>query len=421
MKLLAKTFYGLEEVLAEELQELGAQEISVLKRAVSFEGDKEMLYKANLCLRTAVAILKPVEEFTASDDKILYEQASKIDWSQYLDLEQTFSIDATVFSTHFNHSKYVALKTKDAIVDQFRNKHGKRPDVDTQFPDIRINLHVNNDQFTVSLNSSGEPLNRRGYRQAGHEAPINEILAVGMLKLAGWTPEIQLVDPMCGSGTFLLEAAMITRNIPPGMKRADFSFMHWPDYDHDLWTKVYNEAVANINTNTAKILGSDMARRAVEITRTAAKIFEVDDIIKLEAKPFKRLAAPEGPGLLMMNPPYGERLNNDDDIAELYTMIGDTLKKSYSGYDAWILSSNMDALKHIGLRASKKMTLMNGALECKFQKFSMYDGTKKTRPESDEMEIRKEKRHNDSDSSEEENTGIFKKRVNPLLKGKRGE
>ena len=376
MKLVVKTFHGLEDVLAKELESLGAKDIYTLKRAVSFNGSKELLYKSNLHLRTALRIMLPVYTFSAYNENELYQKVGDFDWSDYIKLDQTFAIDSVVFSDYFRHSKYLVLKIKDAIVDQFRRKTGKRPSIDTETPDVRFNVYVSHENFTISLDSSGDSLHKRGYRNNQHKAPLNEVLAAGMLKLAGWNKDIPLIDPMCGSGTILMEAAMIARNMPPGINRKRYGFMKWNDYDPTLWDRVYNKAQSQIVRPMVKIMGSDISSEAIDISKVASINFNLNPEIRLTRSPFKDLHPTSKTGMLIMNPPYGERMEQDD-IFSFYKMIGDHLKKNFTGFDAWILSSNKEALKHIGLHPSKKHTLFNGPLECKFQKFSLYQGSLK--------------------------------------------
>ncbi len=376
MKLIVKTFYGLEDILSKELRSLGAKNINILKRAVSFEGNKELLYKTNLHLRTALRILQPIYTFNAYDEKKLYKKVEDYDWSAYIKNTQSFAIDSVVFSNHFRHSQYVALKIKDAIVDQFRNKTGKRPSIDTKNPDIRFNVHVFEKEFTISLDSSGDSLHKRGYRDTQHKAPLNEVLAAGMLLLAEWDKNIPLIDPMCGSGTILMEAAMIAFNIPPGFYRNNYGFMKWNNYDHGLWNSIYTNAKSHIDISKINMIGGDISSNAIDITQKAFMKFGIHKEISLIKTSFMDLYPKSKTGMLVMNPPYGERMKNED-LLSLYKMIGDHLKKNFPGFDAWILSSNKEALKHIGLHSSKKYTLFNGPLECKFQKFCLYKGSLK--------------------------------------------
>jgi putative N6-adenine-specific DNA methylase len=374
LEITAKTFYGLESTLAKELENLGAKNINLSTRAVTYLGDDELLYKSNLHLRTALKVLVPVYSFSAMNEDILYKKVYDFNWSKYLRVDQTFAISSAVHSDQFRHSKFVALKVKDAIVDQFRNKSGIRPSVDIDNADIRFNVYTSGTDFTISLDSSGESLHKRGYRLKGHDAPLNEALAASMVLLTDWNKNIPLIDPMCGSGTIPIEAAMIACNIPPGIKREKFAFMNWSNFDNDLWKRIYKDALANIVKGELMISASDVSQLNIRLSRETAEKFGLGDQIKFSSKNFKNLLPETETGIIIMNPPYGERLAGKD-IDSLYKMIGDNLKQNYSGFEAWILSSNKDALKHIGLRPSKKYTLFNGALECKYQKFSLYKGS----------------------------------------------
>jgi putative N6-adenine-specific DNA methylase len=380
LKLLAKTFHGLENVLADELSGLGAGAVTPQKRAVAFTGDKEILYKANLHLRTALRILLPVLSFRARNERELYKKVYEYNWAKHLDNSKTFVIDSVVFGEIFKHSRYVALKTKDAIVDQFRKKTGARPSIDVEEPDISINVHVSGDRFTISLDSSGESLHRRGYRDGRHKAPLNEVLAAGMLKIAGWNPDIPLFDPMCGSGTILMEAAMVARKIPPAWYRKSFSFMNWPDFDEKLWNHIREEAEKSFENPRVNIVGADVSMQAIDIAKHASLEFRLNREIKLSKGAFEKQTPPFKAGMIITNPPYGERLKKDD-IIEFYKMIGNVLKHKFTGYDAWIISSNFQAMKNIGLRPSEKHTLFNGPLETKFWKFKLYEGTMKIKPQ----------------------------------------
>lgn len=377
--MVAKTHFGLEEVLAEELRKLGAEEVEVLNRAVAFSGDKTLMYKANLCLRTALRILVPIHKFKAHNEETLYQGVQEVDWSNYLEVDDTLAIDTAVSSDFFNHSQYVALKAKDAIVDQFRERTGQRPSVDLNRPTVRLNLHVFKDECTLSLDSSGESLHKRGYRQDTNIAPLNEVLAAGLVLLSGWDGKSNFIDPMCGSGTILIEAAMYAINMPPGIHRISFGFMEWKDYDKALWEKIVEEAKGKIDQEYAyKIVGSDLSRKTADIAKANIEFAGLDEDIRISVAPFEEKEPPKGGGIMICNPPYGERLQKSD-IDAFYKMIGDQLKKAYAGYDCWILSSNMGALKQVGLRPSRKITLYNGSLECRFLKYSMYEGSKKAK------------------------------------------
>ena len=373
---ISKTFFGLENILAEELRSLGADAVTPLKRAVSFQGDKELLYKANLQLRTALKILLPVYSFNAQNEDELYEHCREFNWGEVMETKQVFAVDSVVFSEYFTHSKYVALKVKDAIADHFREKTGKRPSVNIFNPDIRINVHIATDQVSISLDSSGDSLHKRGYRDTRHIAPLNEVLAAGMLKITRWDFTKPLLDPMCGSGTIPFEAAMMAANIPPGARRNNFGFMKWRDFDPELWEKVHTEATDQIKIPHVNIIASDISNKAVDIAREAAICYEINHLIRFKRAAFTDLHAQNKENLLILNPPYGKRMRSGD-LNGLYKMIGDTLKKHFTGSDAWILSSNNEALKHIGLHPGEKHRLYNGPLECKFLKFSLYKGSKK--------------------------------------------
>jgi len=373
---LAKTLAGLEEVLANELSSLGAEKIEVGNRVVRFSGDKALMYRANLELRTALRILVPIHRFRVRHQNELYKKVQQVDWSKYLDLTDTLAVDAVTNSDFIRHSHYAALKTKDAIVDQFRDKTGRRPDVDIKTPTIRLHLHVRNDWGTILLDSSGESLHKRGYRQVSVAAPINEVLAAGMIMLAGWKGDSPFVDPMCGSGTLPIEAALIAYNTPPQILRKSFGFMRWKDFDAGLWRQVKKQTLAQKTPFTHTIWASDTESEAIEAIETNLRSLDLIRKVEVRRIDFLKLSPPERPGLLMMNPPYDERLEYSD-INNFYKDIGDQLKQTYSGWEAWIISSNKEALKHIGLRPSRKTTLYNGALECKFHKFEMYKGTKK--------------------------------------------
>lgn len=374
--MVAKTFRGLESLLAGELEAVGGGNIRTGFRVVYFDGDIEVMYRANFQTRTALRILKPFYEFRAKTDEELYNGAYSFDWSGLLTENSTFAVNGVVSSPYFNHSKFIALRVKDAIADQFRAKTGKRPDVDTENPDVRINLHVSSDRCTLLLDSSGDSLHKRGYRTTTVEAPINEVLAAGMIMLSGWDRESAFIDPMCGSGTIPIEAAMMAYNIPPGIYRKQFAFEKWPDFDKDLFNNIYNEEYPEPEV-TPKIVGSDMSSQAVAMAKTNAKNAFMGKKIDFKVSAFEDMLPPANEGMLITNPPYGERLKQDN-IKAFHMIMGDYLKKNFTGYTAWILSSNIEALKFTGLRPEQKIVLYNGPLECRFVKFSIYKGSKKT-------------------------------------------
>jgi putative N6-adenine-specific DNA methylase len=377
-KMVAKTFFGFEELLAKELTQLGAQQVELGTRMVSFVGDKGFMYKANLALRTAIKILKPIKTFKAYNDKSLYDGMMKIDWSEYMNAHQTFVFETTLHSEHFNHSQFVALKSKDAVVDQFRDKTGKRPSIDKDFPDVRLHIHIDRDICTVSLDTSGESLHRRGYKSATNIAPINEVLAAGMLLLSGWDGQSHFLDPMCGSGTILAEAAMIACNIPANINRKEFAFEKWSDWDSELFDKVLESLLKKTREFHYTITGYDKAPSAVAKAKDNIKNANLDEYITIkQANFFETEKTTEGPLHMVFNPPYGERL--DIDLERFYREIGDTLKQSYPNTNAWFITANLEALKFVGLKPSRKIKLFNGKLEARFVKYEMYAGSKRTK------------------------------------------
>lgn len=377
-KMLAKTMYGLEDVLAKELTGLGAENIVKSNRAVEFEGNTELMYKANYWCRTALHILLPISEFYIRREDDLYKKIYNIEWETYLDKKGSLAVDAVVNSSVFTHSHYVALKTKDAIVDRFRDKFGIRPNVDVDTPDLRINIYMNKNKCIVSIDSSGYSLHKRGYRKKTGTAPINEVLAAGMILLSEWNGQSNFIDPMCGSGTIVCEAALIANNIPPGYYRKAFGFEKWKNFDNTIWEKVKKDALDLQKEFEYEIIGSDISAESIAIAKENALSAKLHKDIFFEVKPFENQIPPAGGGLMMVNPPYGERIKPED-IIKLYQSIGNTLKNHYQGYQAWIISSDLNALKFIGLKPSKKIDLFNGSLECKFLKFDVYSGSKKAK------------------------------------------
>ena len=389
-ELIAKTFQGLEEVLAQELTELGASNIEIGRRMVSFTGDKAMMYRANFCLRTAIRILKPIKHFTAKTADEVYEAVKSIEWENYLDNMSSFAVDAVVFSNEFRHSKFVAYKVKDAIVDYFREKTGNRPSVRINNPDVSFNIHVAEDQCTLSLDSSGESLHRRGYRQEQVEAPLKEVLAAGMILMTGWRGECDLIDPMCGSGTIPIEAALIARNIAPGVFRKEFGFEKWKDFDQELFDSIYNDDSQEREFNH-KIYGYDNNPKANEIATHNVKAAGVTKDVILKIQPFQQFEQPAEKSIIITNPPYGERISSGD-LLDLYQMIGERLKHAFTGNDAWILSYRDECFDQIGLKPSVKIPLFNGALECQFRKYQLFDGKYKAFRSDNEGEEFKPKR-----------------------------
>ncbi len=368
----AKTMFGLESILADELSNLGAQNVKVMNRAVSFKGDKGFMYKANLNLRTALKILKPIAHFQAHNEKDLYEKICKINWVKVFNLENTFSTSATTHSEIFKHSKYASLIVKDAIADSFRKKFKKRPNVNAKDPDISIHLHISKKTCSISLDSSGESLHKRGYKIANINAPINEALAAGLILLSGWNKKTNFYDPMCGSGTILIEAAMIAKNIPANIFRKKFGFESWKDFDTALFEKIKETSLNKICNFNGKIIGSDNFQKNVRSSRANVTNSLLNETIKIKNLDFFESSAMNN-SLVIFNPPYGERLPIEGD--KFYEKIGDILKKNYAGCDVWLISSDIEKLKFIGLKPNKKIKLMNGNLECSFRKFNIYQGS----------------------------------------------
>jgi putative N6-adenine-specific DNA methylase len=376
-EIIAKTLFGFEQILATELNELGVSDVEILTRAVKYTGDQALLYKSNLLLRTAIKILKPIATFEVKNEEELYQNVKSIQWDEYMSKDQTFAIDGISSGEVFTHSHYVALKSKDAIVDQFRDKFGSRPSVNIENPDIRINIHIADTTCDVSLDSSGKSLGKRGYKQSQVQAPLSEVLAAGIILITGWDGKTNFIDPMCGSGTFPIEAALIARNIPPGYFR-NFAFENWNDFDPILWSKIKREAKRNIKPLEAGIIHAyDIDKKAIEISKQNANKAGVDNFITFKNIDFLTTDPEIKNGIVIMNPPYGERMEDKDDIIPLYQVIGNQLKRAYSGYNAWILSGNLEALKFIGLRPSRKIALFNGPIDCRLNKFELFSGSKK--------------------------------------------
>lgn len=385
-RMVAKTMQGLEPVLSREVLRIGGREIEEHNRAVSFVGDKGTMYKANFLLRTALRILVPVAEFNSQNEQEFYDGIMAIDWSQWITESNTIAIDCTLSTELFHHTFFMAQKTKDAIADQFRNKTGVRPSVDKEQPDLRINVHIVNDRVTVSLDSSGSSLHKRGYRHDTGRAPLNEVLAAGMIQLTGWDGRTRLIDPMCGSATIPIEAALLAANIPSGYFREYFAFLKWRDFDADLWEKITEGAIGRINNDAHEIIGLEISHNTLKKGRENIHNAKVDDLVKTFNVDFHEWDPPAGHGTLIMNPPYGERMDKDD-IATFYKAIGDTLKKKYAGYSAWILSSNPEGFKNVGLKPTRRLHLFNGPLECRFMKFEMYGGSKRTKFQNRDSEL----------------------------------
>lgn len=390
-ELIAKTFMGLEQVLAQELTQLGANNVQIGRRVVTFTGNKEIMYRANFQLHTAIRILKPIAHFKAKSADDMYNEVSKIDWSLYIEKGKTFSVDSVVYSDEFTNSRFVTYKVKDAIVDQFRERTGTRPNISVTNPDIRLNIHVAEFDATLSLDSSGESLHRRGYRQESVEAPLNEVLAAGMILMTGWKGETDFIDPMCGSGTLPIEAALIARNISPGVFRKEFAFEKWPDFDKDLFDEIYNDE-SQEREFEHHIYGYDVDMKCVNTAKLNVTAAGLSKDITIAHQDFKDFKQPEEKSIIIMNPPYGERISTPN-LLGTYKMIGERLKHNFMDNEAWILSYREECFRQIGLKPSIKIPLYNGSLECEYRRYQMFDGKMKSfREEGGIIKTEEEKR-----------------------------
>ena len=390
-EMIAKTFMGLEDILAQELVELGANNVEKGRRMVAFTGDKALMYRANFALRTAIRILKPIKHFRAKSADQVYDHIKEIDWSKYIGDGKTFSVDSVVYSEEFSNSRFVTYKVKDAIVDQFRERTGKRPNISVADADIRLNIHISEDKATVSLDSSGDSLHRRGYRQEAVEAPLNEVLAAGMILMTGWKGETDFIDPMCGSGTLAIEAALIARNIAPGVFRKKDAFEKWHDFDAALFDEIYNDD-SREREFEHHIYGYDIDYLAVNMSKANVKAAGLSADITIEQQDFKDFKGHEGKAIMVTNPPYGERISTPN-LLETYKMIGERLKHAFKEGEAWILSYREECFQQIGLKPSVKIPLYNGSLECEYRKYSIFDGKLKNfREEGGVVKTEEEKR-----------------------------
>ena len=389
--MIAKTFMGLEEILANELLELGAEDIQKGCRVVTFTGDKALMYRANFALRTAIRILKPIKHFVAKSADEVYDRIMEIEWSEYISGEKTFTVDSVVYSDTFSNSRFVTYKVKDAIVDQFREKTGKRPNISVSDPDVRINVHINGENATVSLDSSGESLHRRGYRQEAVDAPLNEVLAAGMIMMTGWKGETDFIDPMCGSGTLPIEAALIARNIAPGVFRHEYAFEKWADFDEALFDEIYNDDSRERDFDH-HVYGYDIDFKAVNMATTNVKAAGLSKDVTIAQQDFRDFQGTEQPAIIVTNPPYGERISTPN-LLETYKMIGERLKHAFKEGDAWVLSYREECFHQIGLKPSLKIPMYNGSLECEFRKYQMFNGKlKEFREEGGVVKTDEEKR-----------------------------
>lgn len=375
LKITIKTFFGLEEVLKEELNELGFNEVSIGNRSVHLMGTWKDVYFLNIHIRTGISVLVELKYFEIRDEKDLYQQASRVDWTRYFDVEKSFAIKGAVFSDLFRHSQYPFLVIKDAVVDSFRKRLKKRPNVEIKHPDVLIDVYISENKVTLSLNTSGAPLFQRGYRKSVGSAPLNEVVAAGLLRLSGWDKKSPLYDPFCGSGTILTEAALMCANIPPGFQRPWYAFKNLKNYNEEIYQEIRSKINTNISKLPCEISGSDISPEMVTKTRRNLRSFQFGRFINTEVASFNKVKRPSDKGVIVTNPPYGERIG--ERVEELYADFGDWLKTEMTGWDCWVLSSNIDALKNVGLKASKQYKVFNGSLECSFRKFELYEGSKK--------------------------------------------
>ncbi len=381
MHLTATTQFGLEELLADELHHLGADITHVGSRAVEFMGDHRLLYETALWSRLAMRLLRPFAAFSAPDEKALYREVGRIDWADFIGPGQTFAITAVVNRSTFEHSLFVAQLTKDAIVDQFRARTGSRPDVDTRTPDIRLHLRMSENEVILSLDAAGDSLHRRGYRQHTNEAPLNEVLAAGIVLLSGWDGKKPLIDPMCGSATILTEAGLLAQRIAPGLfHQGKFGFENWYDFDPVLWQQVREEAKSQrLEEPQAYLAGSDLDAKTIDMAAANITAAGLEDCIRLSVRDVKDAGAPasQPPGLVITNPPYGERLGEEAEMGALYKAIGDALKSNFQGYDAFVLTGNLEAAKSIGLKSARRTPLFNGPIDCRLLKYELYRGSRR--------------------------------------------
>lgn len=377
MRITLKTFYGLEEVLAEELVELGFKKPTLLNRAVQIEGSWKDVYFLNLHVRCAISVLVEIDRFKIRNEDELYKKASRVKWTEYFDVKKSFAIKGAVFSDFFRHSQFPFLLVKDALVDSFRKEVGERPNVNVKSPQVVFDLYINNDVVTISLNTSGAPLFQRGYRQAVGVAPLNEVVAAGLIRMSGWDKKSNFVDPFCGSGTLLIEAALMAAGLPPALERHHFAFKNFANFDAELWESLLAEVPKRITELPCTIVGSDVSAEMVTKTRRNLRGLPIGRFVETNVQGFDEMRPPEGKGVMISNPPYGERMG--EEIDELYEGIGDWMKANMAGYNCWILSSNFTAFKHVGLKPDKKVRVFNGDLECSFRKYSIYEGSKKAK------------------------------------------
>lgn len=378
------TFFGLEEILAKELQQLGGRNVEVFKRGVSVVGDTGFLYKANLCLHTALKVIIPIAKFRAENEQDLYNGIKQLEWEKFISNSDTLMVESVVNSDMFSHSLFVSQKVKDGMVDRFREKTGKRPDVDLIHPSFKLYVHIFKNEVSLNLDSSGDPLYKRGYRADINEAPMKEVLAAGLVKLSGWEKHLLLIDGMCGAGTIAIEAALWANNIPPGYYRDQFGFMRWKNFDEQLYDTIFESSVSKIKEDKVEIIANDIDAHTLKKAKSNTQNAKVDDVVTCTNESFFDIKPTRQGGVVILNPPYGERLPVDE-IEKLYKEIGDKLKKDFQNFNAWIITSRPEAIKSVGLRPSRKIQIYNGALECRYLKYELYGGSKKAVKNPDTM------------------------------------
>lgn len=406
LTITVKTLFGFEDILKEEVTELGFKNVEKLNRAVQLKGTWEDVYTLNFKLRLAIAVLVEIKQFRVNDEKDLYNQAKKINWTDYFDLDKTFAVKGAVFSTLFTHTGYPYLVVKDAIADTFREKFDKRPDVNLKAPQVLFDVYIKEKAVTISLNTSGQPLFMRGYRQETGEAPMNEVLAAGLLKLSGWDQKSTLIDPMCGSGTLVMEAALLAADIPSMIERQHYAFKNFKTYNEEAWLAIFNSANRRPKKIDFQIIASDHDAEVLQKAKRNSRYAPIGNMVQFELKEFSELEKPTEKGTLICNPPYGERMG--EEIEALYSELGDFFKQKMTGFDCWVVSSNMEAIKFIGLKPDQKIKVYNGSLECSFRKFSIFEGTKKTKYEKPTPH---EAHDENTDSNKSKTTKVEKKEV----------
>lgn len=364
---------GLEEIAAKELEKLGAVDIHSDFTGVHFRGNQALLYKINLWSRIIFRVLMPIADVKSYNAEQLYQNVYNFNWEDYLQIDDTFAIICTGSNKNLNHTHFTALQIKNAIVDRQRKQTGKRSNIDTENPNILINAHIEDTRCTLSLDSSGESLHRRGYRPAMGIAPLKETLASALLELAEWQPSLPFLDPLCGSGTLPIEAALKGLNIAPGLYRKKFGFQRWKDFDAELWEELLTEAkTSQLSQLPAPIFGSDRDFDILQQARINTKYCHLEKHIQLIQKDLFQIEAPANNGIIICNPPYGKRLGEVEELGEFYKLLGDVFKQRFKGWTAYVLTGNKELAKRIGLKASRRIPVHNGSIPCTLLKYELY-------------------------------------------------